>query len=120
MGCQGLAPKGLARVHQRLQAPILATVLVTIVVWLFAIALPLLSLAKITSFIIIIAVSLLINISLIKVLRKEASNKAVDSQHSKKVLSISMWIPILGVVMCAMFLMVQIYQLFMQVQFSGD
>jgi amino acid transporter len=73
------------------------------VVWVLAIALPLTTLAKITSFIIIL-VFLLVNVSLIKILSKE-------DKIPLKAMPIQTWIPYAATLMCLLFLSVQVYQL---------
>jgi APA family basic amino acid/polyamine antiporter len=103
MASQGLAPAVLGRVHDKFKTPILATVLITMVVWVLAIALPLTTLAKITSFIIIL-VFLLVNVSLIKILSKE-------HKTPQKAMPIQTWIPYAATLMCLLFLSVQVYQL---------
>jgi amino acid transporter len=103
MARQGLAPAALGAVHSTLKTPVIATLSVTLVVWLLAVALPLETLAKITSFIIIM-VFLLVNISLIKILNKE--------EHvPEKAMKINNWVPVVGTLMCLVFLGVQTLQL---------
>ncbi len=103
MARQGLAPEALGAVHSKLKTPVVATVSITFIVWLLAVALPLETLAKITSFIIIL-VFLLVNISLIKILYKEKEVPA-------KAMKINNWVPVLATLMCLIFLGVQTLQL---------
>ena len=106
MGSQQLAFSWLGQVHAVTQTPILATCAVSFVVWLLAVVFPLMTLAKITSFIIIV-VFLLMHLSLLKLIRDE--NTAV-----KKSFKVQVWVPVCGAVMCLLFLVVQVYQLVTQ------
>jgi APA family basic amino acid/polyamine antiporter len=105
MARQGLAPAQLGVINKRFKTPVIATLVITCVVWLLAVALPLGTLAKITSFIIIL-VFLLVNLSLIKILKTEES-------LPDKAMEIKSWIPYVGTVMCLLFLSVQTYQVSM-------
>ena len=108
MGRQGLAARVFAQINPSTQTPIIATLLVVFVVWLFAVALPLITLAKITSFIIIF-VFMLINMALAKLLINE--RKAGVASLEGEVMSIALSVPVIGVVLCAAFLLLQSYQL---------
>lgn len=103
MGRQGLAPKVLGQVHPRFKTPVIATLLISFVVWLLAVALPLTTLAKITSFIVIL-VFLLVNISLIVILKRE--EKLPEGARP-----VALWVPWFASVMCILFLSVQLIQL---------
>lgn len=98
MGKQGLAPAWLATLHPARQTPLLATLLLGGIVWLLATNLDLTNLAKITSFIIIV-VFLLVNTGLITL------------HYRGQTGPVKVWIPALGVIMCLVFLCLQIVQI---------
>ncbi len=102
MGKQSLAPKWLASIHSTRQTPYVATLLIGLVVWILATSLNLATLAKITSFIILI-VFLLVNLSLIRMIRKETT-------PPPNAMTVKTWLPYLAAIMCLLFLGVQIYQ----------
>lgn len=102
MGKQGLAPHWLASIHPIRKTPYIATVILGMVVWLLATNFHLATLAKITSFIIIL-VFLLVNGALITLLRSKPEVIALKAKS---------WVPYLGAFMCLMFLMIQLSQLF--------
>lgn len=89
MGRQGWLPAVISRVHPVTHTPHVATLLVTIVILVFALWLPLVTLAKITSFITLLIFSL-INLALIRV-------KLVDA-NPDGVMVYPMWIPVAGVI----------------------
>lgn len=101
MGKQNLAPTWLSKVHDTRQTPHIATLMVGIVVWLFALTLDLTALAKLTSFI-IITVFLLVNVSLILIAKKE-------TVKPQKAMAVKIGVPYLASVMCIVFLSIQIY-----------
>ncbi len=68
MSREGWLPKGVGKLNARTQTPILATVLVSIAVLVLALALPLVTLAKVTSFA-ILAVFAIISLALIRLKR---------------------------------------------------
>lgn len=87
MGSRGWAPAWLAQVHPATRTPVRATVLVTGLVMLMALWLPLESLARATSFFILL-VFVLVNLSLWRIKRR-----AADGYRG---FSVSGWIPVLG------------------------
>jgi len=103
MGKNNLAPLWLSKVHATRKTPYIATMMIGAVVWLLAVNLDLTALAKFTSFVIIL-VFLLVNISLIRILKKEI----VTPDH---VMKVRVWVPYLASAMCLLFLGIQIYQL---------
>ncbi len=72
MSSSQLISPHLRRLHPNFQTPIIATLFVALMVWISAISLPLVTLAQLTSFIVII-IFLLVNIALVAILKKEAS-----------------------------------------------
>ncbi len=69
MSREGWLHERLGRVHPVRRTPVLATALVTLCVWLLALWLPLVTLAKATSFITLVAFSL-INLALLRIKRR--------------------------------------------------
>lgn len=72
MGVQGLAPAALSRVWPRTGTPVLATLLAGGIVTLLALAFPLIVLAKLTSFIILL-IFILVNLALVVIARREGA-----------------------------------------------
>lgn len=68
MSREGWLPQGIGEVHAHTQTPILATALASVAVLVFALALPLVTLAKVTSFA-VLAVLALISLALIRMKR---------------------------------------------------
>jgi amino acid transporter len=87
MGNRGWAPLWLARVHPVTRTPVTATVLVTALVMLMALWLPLESLARATSFFILL-VFVLVNLSLWRI-----KHRAADGYRG---FSVRPWIPAAG------------------------
>ncbi|WP_126456985.1 APC family permease [Sulfuriflexus mobilis] len=73
---QGWLPAALGRVHPRTRTPLLATAIISLLIWGMAMWLPLLTLAQITSFITLLVFSL-INLSLIVIKRREPAIEGV-------------------------------------------
>ena len=87
MSRQGWLPPRLGQVNARTRTPLLATGLVTGVVLLFALWLPLVSLAKLTSYIILIVFTL-INLSLWQI--------KIRAPQPEDIRTVPMWVPIVG------------------------
>lgn len=107
MGKQKMAPHWLATIHPTRKTPYIATLIIGSVVWFLATNLDLTTLAKITSFIIIV-VFLTVNISLIVIHNREVKQPELKPEKS---MAVKIWVPYLAVAMCIMFLSVQGYQL---------
>lgn len=101
MGKQGMAPAWLSTLHPTRKTPYIATLILGLVVWVLATNLNLTTLAKVTSFIIIV-VFFLVNVSLITLLKTPS-----DANSTR----VKAWVPYLGAVMCLAFLGVQLFQL---------
>ena len=99
MGKQGLAPEILSRVNSRTQTPIISTLIIALFILIFALWLPLITLAKITSFF-MLSIFTLMNISLIVVKRKDKETLGVTT--------FPIWVPIIGTFLCLMLLVAQI------------
>lgn len=72
MGCQGLAPTMFIKISSITQTPVIATLVIGSVIWLLALLFPLVTLAKITSFIIILVFAL-VNFSLVTICFRESA-----------------------------------------------
>ena len=102
MANQKLAPAALSRIHPRTRTPVRATIIAGSVVLILALALPLLSLAKLASTV-TLAVFALVNISLFILKRREATNPPT-SESLKDHFTCPRWIPLLGFLLCILFL----------------
>ncbi|HEX3034129.1 MAG TPA: amino acid permease [Thermodesulfobacteriota bacterium] len=100
MGYQGMAPRIFAKVNPRTQTPILATVLVTLIILVLALWLPIVTLAKATSFIILIIFALM-NLSLLRLkIRREP--------HPVGIANYPIFIPGIGFLLCVGLLVLQL------------
>lgn len=97
MGKQGLVPGLLARVHPRTQTPVIATLLVGGLVLTFALLLPLVTLAKITSTL-ILSVFTLVNAALL----------TLNYRTGPKTFT-ALSIPLAGTAVSGIFLMMQLW-----------
>lgn len=95
-------PDWLGRVNPRTRTPIYATLVVMGMVLGLALCLPMLSLAKLTSFI-SLSIFSLINLALLRIKRREPPNPS---------LNIPIWIPLLGLIFSMLFLIFQIVNWF--------
>ena len=102
MSRQGWVLPVLGKVHPVTHTPIVATVLVSMVILILVLWLPLLSLAKTTSFITLIVFSL-INLALLKI-------KISDGATKEGVYSVPVWVPLTGFIVCTSFVLFQVYQ----------
>jgi amino acid transporter len=102
MSREGWLHGAFGRVHPRTQTPLLSTMLVTLVVLILALWLPLVTLAKATSFIILVVFAL-INLALVRIKRREPRPNGI------KVYPV--WIPVAGFVSTTAFVLFQLYQL---------
>ena len=85
---QGQGPGLLASVHPRTQTPLTATVLMTGIVLIFALWLPLLTLARVTSFVVLM-VFVLVNLALVRLKLKGAAKRS------------GLWVPCAGALLSA-------------------
>ncbi len=99
MGRQGIAPRWFSRVNALTQTPVLATAIVTAIVLVLALWLPLVTLAKATSFV-ILSVFSLVNLALWWLKTFAAPRE--------KVVSYPLWVPVIGFVLCLGLLVLQI------------
>ncbi|MGI9294601.1 MAG: APC family permease [Pseudomonadales bacterium] len=101
MAAQGQAPAYFARVNPRTATPIAATGLIVLLVLVASLWLPLVTLAKMTSFVVLIIFSL-VNIALWKIERKEKIPVELQSPHY----------PRIGALLCLALLAFQIIAIF--------
>lgn len=105
MATQGLLPVWLSRINPHTRTPINATLVVAAIVLLFALALPLEQLAKVTSFI-IICVFAIVNLSLIRI---KIEKRGQSSGDELAVIRYSLAVPLLGLLLTVTLLGVQIF-----------
>ena len=99
MSRQGWLPPRLGQVNAVTRTPLLATGIVTGLVLLFALWLPLVSLAKLTSFIILIVFAL-INLSLWQI--------KIRAPQPEDIRTVPLWVPIVGFFFSSAFVLYQI------------
>lgn len=99
MSRQGWIPPVLGVVNPRTRTPLLATGIVTGLVMVFALWLPLLSLAKLTSFITLVVFAL-INFSLLQI--------KIRSPEPEGIRTIPFWVPVMGFICSSAFLIYQV------------
>ena len=100
MGRQGWLPARLGLVHGATRTPIIATLIVGGMILMFSLVLPLLSLAKLTSFITLTIFSL-INLALWRIKTRDGS----DDLKFK----VPLWIPVCGFLGSSAFLLFQVF-----------
>ncbi len=98
MGNAGWLPKTLGSVSERTRTPVVATVTVVIGVLLFALWLPLVTLAKLTSFAILL-VFILVNLSLIRIKRMQPAPAGIRVYP--------IWVPYGGMLLAVLLLVFQ-------------
>lgn len=101
MARQKIAPKFFGVVHPSRRTPVRATLLASTIVLTFALALPLVTLAKLTSTV-TLAVFTLVNIALFR-LKSTKRDPATEGQ-----VSIPRWVPVIGALLCIGFLALQL------------
>ena len=95
MGSRGWLPRWFSRIHPPTRTPVNSTLTVMILMMVFAVLLPMVTLAEMTSFIIMIVFAL-INLALIKIKQKQPQPEGVRV--------FSAWIPRLGFATTVLFL----------------
>lgn len=99
MGSRGWLPQWFSIVHLTTRTPVNSTLVVVLLIMFFAILLPMVTLAEMTSFLILIVFSLT-NLALIKIKQKHP--------HPEGVRVFPVWIPKLGFATAALFLTLNI------------
>lgn len=100
MAGRGMAPKWLGKINRFTRTPLAATVLVALLILIFALALPITQLAQLTSFVMLM-VFLLVNLSLVRI-------KCLHDVDYTGV-SFPMLMPIMGSITCLILLVFQTY-----------
>lgn len=100
MSRQNWLPSLLGYVYPRTRTPLIATAVVTLLILLFAMLLPLLSLAKLTSFVTLLIFTLM-NVSLWRIKSRDNTD-----YHGFRV---PVGIPVTGSIVSALFLLLQVY-----------
>ena len=103
MSRQGWLPPFLGQVNVVTRTPLAATSIITAVVLLFALWLPLVSLAKLTSFIILIVFAL-INLSLWQI--------KIKAPQPEDIRAVPLWVPIIGFFFSGAFVLYQLIMFF--------
>ncbi|WP_036256007.1 APC family permease [Spongiibacter marinus] len=99
MAKQGWLPRGLARVSTVTATPVVAIVLVTAITLVMALTMNLTGLAEVTSFL-VLSVFVLVNAALIRIKRRSVSAPGVYQYPA--------WIPWVGLVVSAVFIMARL------------
>ena len=102
MANRNLAPRILATVWARTQTPVVATIIVGLFILVFALLLPITSLAKATSAIVLLIFSL-INCALIVIYWRR--------RHSEATIAIKIIFPLTGLIACLGFLLLQLWNI---------
>lgn len=100
MSCRNMAPGLFNEVNHRTQTPIRATILITLLILVLALWLPLVTLAKATSFIILVVFAL-VNLSLFYL-------KLRGEPNPDGVVNYPLWVPIIGFLLCVGLLILQV------------
>ena len=99
MGNQNMAPKILSYINPTTQTPLIATILAAIFILVFALWLPLVTLAKLTSFI-MLTIFTLVNIALIIIKHRQPISEGV--------VHYPIFVPIIGALLCVALVVVQV------------
>ena len=99
MAVKGWLPMFLAKINPKTNTPIIATILTSMMIFLFIVALPLVKLAESTSFLIFIVFSI-VNLALVKIKMKDPSPEGIKT--------VPFWMPVVAIVLNLMMLGVQI------------
>jgi len=98
---QGWLPEGLGYVYPRTRTPLPAILVVVLSILMLAWLLPLLSLAKLTSFVTLIIFTLM-NLALWRIKRRR--------ELTYQGFTVPLWVPVVGAVVSVLFLITQIYE----------
>jgi len=101
MAKRGVAPRYFKHIHPGTRTPIIATLFFSFLLLIFAMWLPIIMLAKITSFI-ILAIFTLVNLSLLVI------KFSHEMRENQSYLIVPVWVPMIGFVLCIGFILLQI------------
>ena len=103
---QGLLPEFFHHVHPKTQTPIIATVIVTGLILVFALWLPLATLARLTSLIILVIFAT-VNMALVHIKRRD--KRTLD--EAEHIYEVSVWVPLAGAAASAIFVVINLMEL---------
>lgn len=103
MARQGRAPAILGRIHPWTRTPLQATATVTLIVLVLALWLPIVTLAGMTSFI-VLTIFTLVNLSLLRIKYRERRGEAAVESG----INVPMAVPVIGALLCVGFVLLQI------------
>lgn len=99
---KGWLPSPLSYVNTKTKTPVVATLLVSVVTFGFALWLPLVTLAKLTSFLVLIVFTV-VNLALIRIKRRHPDPEGTYL--------VPFWVPVAGLVVNVTFLVLQLFSL---------
>lgn len=102
MAENGLAPRMFSYVLPKRKTPLPATIVIALIIWILAVAFPIVPLARATSFV-ILTVFCLVNLSLFLL--------KIRGPHPEGVVRYPVWFPLAGLVLSVAFLGYQVWQL---------
>lgn len=102
---QGWMPQFFSRINPRTKTPVIATIFVTVLIVIFALWLPLGTLARLTSLVILI-VFVMVSMALVKIKHSESANASDDGIYK-----VPFWIPVTGAIASAVFVLVNLIEL---------
>lgn len=102
MGSQGIGPKALAYINPWTKTPLIATLFVSAIILTFALWLPIITLAKVTTFIILFVFAMM-NLSLISI-------KSRSKKFPHEAVTFPLFVPIIGLFLNGILMGIQIYQ----------
>jgi amino acid transporter len=102
MGENNWLPKIFSSINEKTRTPIFSTIIASLLVLIFTLWLPIITLASLTSFFIFVIFTLM-NLALIKIKKREANPEGV--------LVYPVWIPILGVIVNISLLIIQLFSI---------
>jgi basic amino acid/polyamine antiporter, APA family len=88
-------PPMFGRINARTQTPVVATVVVTLAVLVFALWLPLGTLARLTSFIILVIFTV-VNIALVRIKSRDARELTLHPPEDESTYRVPIWVPVAG------------------------
>ena len=100
MGMNKWIPSLFTKVNEKTRTPIFATVFASVIILIFTLWLPIVTLASLTSFFIFIVFTLM-NLALIKIKLK--------SSRPEGVVNIPLWVPVIGIIVNLALLFIQIF-----------
>lgn len=103
-------PSIFGQIYVRTQTPVVATVAVTAAILVFALWLPLGTLARLTSFIILIVFTM-VNVALIKIKIADESELKLETPDDEAIYRVPLSVPVVGAFSCASFVVVNLLAL---------